>query len=87
MQKNFRNYFNSSDDLIMQAKIQEELTEIFGDSKRPMKLEDLNKMKYLDCCIKESLRMYPPVHFISRKLSETTKLSKYFLNMTRTLNR
>lgn len=32
-------------------------------------------MRYLECCIKESLRLYPPVHFISRNISETVKLS------------
>uniref|UniRef100_UPI0039E8C354 cytochrome P450 CYP4M10 n=1 Tax=Helicoverpa armigera TaxID=29058 RepID=UPI0039E8C354 len=61
----------------IQDKIVQELDDIFGDSDRPIKMEDLSKMKYLECCIKESLRMYPPVHFISRNLNEDTVLSKY----------
>ncbi|KAJ8736226.1 hypothetical protein PYW08_006882 [Mythimna loreyi] len=61
----------------IQDKIYEELKDIFGDSDRPIKMEDLAKMKYLECCIKESLRLYPPVHFISRNLNEDTVLSNY----------
>ncbi|KAL0851084.1 hypothetical protein ABMA28_006959 [Loxostege sticticalis] len=60
-----------------QEKIVTELYDIFGDSKRPVSVEDLPKMKYLECCIKESLRLYPPVHFISRTISETVVLSNY----------
>lgn len=36
-------------------------------------MNELSKLKYLECCIKESLRLYPPVFFISRKLQERTK--------------
>ncbi|KAJ8736221.1 hypothetical protein PYW08_006877 [Mythimna loreyi] len=61
----------------VQEKIFEEITEIFGDSKRSVTIEDLPKMKYLERCIKESLRLYPPVHFISRNLKEDTTLSNY----------
>ncbi|XP_047025925.1 cytochrome P450 4C1-like [Helicoverpa zea] len=60
-----------------QDKILEELKEILGDDKRPITMEDLPKMKYLERCIKESLRLFPPVHFISRSLNETVTLSNY----------
>uniref|UniRef100_UPI003B436FEE uncharacterized LOC140265571 n=1 Tax=Amyelois transitella TaxID=680683 RepID=UPI003B436FEE len=60
-----------------QDKIVQELHEIFGKSLRSATIDDLCKMKYLECCIKESLRLYPPVHFISRNLNQTVELSNY----------
>lgn len=65
----------------LQKKIFEELIEVCGDSKRPITLEDLPNLKYLERCIKESLRLYPPVHFISRSLDENVTLSKYYASL------
>ncbi|XP_049879701.1 cytochrome P450 4C1-like [Pectinophora gossypiella] len=61
----------------VQDKVVAELHEIFGESDRPATIEDLNRMRYLDCCIKESMRLYPPVPFISRNIDETVELSNY----------
>jgi cytochrome P450 family 4 len=54
----------------LKAKVTWELDEIFGDSDRPCTQEDVSAMKYLDCCIKESLRIYPPAPFIIREITE-----------------
>ena len=40
----------------IQHKCQEELDDIFNGSDRPATSEDLSKMKYLEACLKESLR-------------------------------
>lgn len=43
---------------------------IFGDSEREPNMEDIKKMRYLENCIKEALRLYPSVPVIARKLTE-----------------
>lgn len=49
---------------------------IFGKSDRSPTPADLTEMKYLECCIKESLRIYPSVPFMARYLTEEVTLSK-----------
>ncbi|KAL4712718.1 hypothetical protein ACJJTC_008015 [Scirpophaga incertulas] len=68
-----------ANDANVQQKILVELDEIFGNTNRAASIEDLSKMHYLECCIKESLRLYPPVHLIARKLGETVTLSDYIV--------
>ncbi|KAL0901436.1 hypothetical protein ABMA27_006694 [Loxostege sticticalis] len=66
-----------ANDQSIQDKIFVELDEIFGKSSRPTTMDDFSKMHYLECCIKETLRLYPPVHFIARRLGETVQLDNY----------
>ncbi|KAM6967594.1 cytochrome P450 4T8 [Aplochiton taeniatus] len=40
------------------------------DGKETMEWEDLNKIPYTTMCLKESLRMYPPVPGMSRKITK-----------------
>lgn len=53
------------------------LQEVFGDSKRPVVPEDLPRLKYLDAVIRESLRLYPPVPVIVRKVDNEVTLREY----------
>lgn len=50
---------------------------IFGSSERSATMQDLNEMSYLECCIKESLRLYPSVPFISRYVEKELNIGKY----------
>uniref|UniRef100_UPI00213A431B cytochrome P450 4C1-like n=1 Tax=Vanessa atalanta TaxID=42275 RepID=UPI00213A431B len=61
----------------VQDKIFEECRQIFGTSDRKPTMSDLADMKYLECCIKETLRLYPSVYFISRFCKQEIKLTNY----------
>lgn len=52
------------------------MQEIFGDSVRMPTAEDLNEMKYLENCIKETMRLYPAAPLIVRHLVNDTVLSE-----------
>ncbi|KAJ8929501.1 hypothetical protein NQ314_017794 [Rhamnusium bicolor] len=58
----------------IQDKVIQELDEIFGDSDRPATFADTLEMKYLERCLMETLRMYPPVPIIARQLRQDVKL-------------
>ncbi|XP_023948380.2 cytochrome P450 4c3 isoform X3 [Bicyclus anynana] len=66
-----------ADEPQIQEKIYQEMKSIFGDSDRPATMEDIKEMKYLECCIKESLRIYPSVHYIARYVTEDVELGGY----------
>ncbi|KAK2918782.1 cytochrome P450 4V8 [Channa argus] len=59
------------------SKVQQELQEVFGTSDRPSNTEDLKKLKYLDCVIKEALRLFPSVPFFARSLGEDCHINGY----------
>ncbi|XP_067143706.1 cytochrome P450 4V2-like [Centruroides vittatus] len=59
----------------VQKKVQEELDTIFeNDTDRFITNEDLHKMKYMECVIKETMRLYPSIPAISRKIKKSIKL-------------
>ncbi|EZA59842.1 hypothetical protein DMN91_001223 [Ooceraea biroi] len=59
----------------IQEKVIQELDEIFGDSDRPVTFQDTLAMKYLERCLMETLRLYPPVPVIGRKINSDLKLA------------
>lgn len=58
----------------IQDKVIEELDQIFGDSDRPATFQDTLEMKYLERCLMETLRMYPPVPIIARHIKQDITL-------------
>ncbi|XP_037503779.2 cytochrome P450 4c3 isoform X2 [Rhipicephalus sanguineus] len=61
-----------------QDKVHAEIDAVFADDKqRSVTVEDIKKLKYLDCVIKESLRLYPPVPLVARNIDEDVHIGKY----------
>ncbi|KAJ0179419.1 hypothetical protein K1T71_005131 [Dendrolimus kikuchii] len=58
----------------IQDKVIEEIDQIFGDSDRPATFQDTLEMKYLERCLMETLRLYPPVPIIARHLKQEITL-------------
>uniref|UniRef100_A0A182Q0J4 Cytochrome P450 n=1 Tax=Anopheles farauti TaxID=69004 RepID=A0A182Q0J4_9DIPT len=59
----------------VQERVYAELRQIFGDSQRKATFGDTLEMKYLERVIFETLRMFPPVPMIARKLNEDVQLA------------
>ncbi|XP_076327890.1 cytochrome P450 4C1-like isoform X2 [Tachypleus tridentatus] len=66
-------------DSFVQKKIQDELDSVFGnDTERSITIEDIKQLKYMDCALKEGLRIFPPVPFIGRTLREDVVVRQKF---------
>ncbi|PNF26416.1 putative cytochrome P450 4aa1 [Cryptotermes secundus] len=61
----------------VQERVVQEVDEVFGDDTRTPSLNDIRRLKYLEQCIKETLRLYPSVPILSRTLREDAKIGKY----------
>ncbi|KAJ4433395.1 Cytochrome P450 4C1, partial [Periplaneta americana] len=60
-----------------QEKAYEEQENIFQGSNRPANTKDANEMKYLECVIKETLRLFPSVPGIGRTTTEDIQLDGF----------
>ncbi|XP_017034672.3 probable cytochrome P450 4d14 [Drosophila kikkawai] len=59
----------------VQARVFQEIRDVIGDDKStPVDMKILGELKYLECVIKESLRLFPSVPIIGRHITEDTVL-------------
>lgn len=58
----------------IQQRVAEELKQVFGDSDRAATMSDLVELKFLERCIKETLRLFPSVPFFERHTREDANL-------------
>ncbi|KAH6945234.1 hypothetical protein HPB50_007595 [Hyalomma asiaticum] len=55
----------------IQRKVHEEVDAVFGDrDHREYTQEDLKRLPYMECCVKESLRLCPPFPYIGKILDQ-----------------
>lgn len=59
----------------VQQKLQDEMTEIFGDSDRPATSQDIQNMKYAERVVKETLRLYPSVPLFARFMRDDLEIT------------
>ncbi|GIY91167.1 cytochrome P450 4V2 [Caerostris darwini] len=63
---------------MVQKKCQEELEEVFGDDySRSLTLDDVKNLKYIECVLKESQRLYPSLPYIGRESSSDITVNGY----------
>lgn len=62
----------------IQAKAAAEVDTLFQDTKElHLNLDQTKQLKYLECCIKEGLRLYPSIPLIGRRLHDDLKIEGY----------
>ncbi|XP_015180017.1 PREDICTED: cytochrome P450 4C1-like isoform X3 [Polistes dominula] len=63
----------------VQENIRDEVKTIMQEDDNNITISSLKKLSYLERCLKESLRLYPSVHFISRQISHDMQLKHYLI--------
>ncbi|CEM17207.1 unnamed protein product [Vitrella brassicaformis CCMP3155] len=61
----------------VQRQLQEELDAVIGD--RPLTFDDINRLEYMKCVVKEVLRLCPPAPFLDRLAKRDFSLNGYDL--------
>ncbi|KAJ6907142.1 cytochrome P450 84A1-like [Populus alba x Populus x berolinensis] len=61
-----------------QKRVQQELAEVVGLERR-VEESDIDKLTFLKCALKETLRMHPPIPLLLHETSEDAEVAGYFI--------
>uniref|UniRef100_A0A6Q2WW86 Cytochrome P450 4V2 n=1 Tax=Esox lucius TaxID=8010 RepID=A0A6Q2WW86_ESOLU len=61
----------------VQTKVQQELEEVFGSTDRSATVDDLKRLRYLECVIKETLRLFPSVPLFARTVGDDCRINDF----------
>ncbi|GMS92663.1 hypothetical protein PENTCL1PPCAC_14838, partial [Pristionchus entomophagus] len=65
---------------VIQERVHQEIMEVLGDdTDRDLTRADMGKLSYLERCLKESMRLYPPVPSVSRRLQQDFQCGEFLL--------
>lgn len=67
----------------VQQKLREEVDRCFEENGEEPSLDDVSKLKYLNCIISESLRMYPPAVRVERTACQDVTLGDTGINLSK----
>lgn len=62
----------------IQERARNEIDDMLNSCNGKIGINELQQLPYLERCIKESLRLYPSVPFISRHINDDLPLREYF---------
>ncbi|XP_058796460.1 cytochrome P450 4C1-like [Phymastichus coffea] len=62
-----------------QSRIRNEVSEFLDCTGGKLEISDTQRFTYLEMCLKESLRLYPIVPYISRNITEDLQLTNYLI--------
>jgi len=54
--------------------VQEEIDRVLGDKDTPT-FDEISDLRYLELCLKESMRLYPPVAMFIRQTNKTLQIT------------
>jgi len=63
----------------IQSRLHREIDDIIGPQLRELTFDDLGRLRFLEACLKETLRLYPSVPLIARQTVEDTQIKEKIL--------
>lgn len=70
--------------IFIQEKAFKEVRGVLKDKPAPTSIAEVNEMRYVDCIVRETLRLFPVLAFITRKTTIPIELG---INTTNAKNR